>query len=198
MYPSRVDDAEHGFPSLGSDRIVSGDVGVLVWVGRDVRSVVESGSGFAGFGCCRGDERAAAEVGRADGFAVPACALAVDLAVGYLPVYLAGPFEAIGEPILVDFVVVVDEFGHAGMQPCVVDGVLEVSLGGKLMRVPGEVHVEGGDGHALRMRRHDVEEHMVFADQAAHSCHHSRRVQPVDVIHLLDERPLSDNRPDQI
>lgn len=85
-----------------------------------------------------------------------------------------------------------------GMRLCLVDGVLEVPLGGKLMSVPGEVHVERGDGHAQLIRRHDVEEHMIFAYQAVHSCHHGGRVQPVDVIHLLDECPLSDNGPNQI
>ena len=51
------------------------------------------------------------QVGGSGGFAVPAGAFAVDLAVGELLVHFAGPFEAVGELVLVNFVVVVDEDG---------------------------------------------------------------------------------------
>ena len=44
------------------------------------------------------------------------------------------------------------------------DGVLEVAGGGELVGVPGQVDVEGGHGHALRVRDHDVEEDFVFVD----------------------------------
>lgn len=81
LHPSRVDAAQLVL-GLGSDGIVGGDVWVPFWVGRDVLSIVEIGSGFAGLGRCGGNERAPPEVGSTDGLAVPACAFAVDLAAG--------------------------------------------------------------------------------------------------------------------
>ena len=48
-------------------------------------------------------------MGFTNGFAVPAGALRIELVVHFL-VGFAGPFESVGKPVFVDFVVVIDEF----------------------------------------------------------------------------------------
>ena len=122
---------------LWDNGIMGGDARVLARVCRDVGSVVEGCSGLSRAGGSGGREDAAVEVWFSDGFAVPAGAFAVDGAVGDLFVHFAGVFEAVGELVFVDFVVVVDEDGIFGEFFGVVDRVVEVAGGGELVRVPG-------------------------------------------------------------
>lgn len=137
------------------------------------------------------------QVGGSDGLAVPAGAFAVDLAVGEPLVHFAGPFEAVGELVFVDFVVVVDEDGR-GIFRGLVRRVFKIAGGGELMGVPGEVDVEGRDGHVPRVGDHDMEEGFVFVDEAVHGFHDGGRVYPVDLIHLLHERALADDRAGEV
>lgn len=75
------------------DCVVHGDVWVfvLVWWNPVVESVCRCP--------CSGDRRGGkygeVEVRNAGGFAVPACTLRVDSAVGELSIHLTGPFEAV-------------------------------------------------------------------------------------------------------
>jgi len=118
-----------------------------------------------------------------DRLAVPARALAVLVAVSLL-VCLAGPGESVVQRGLSDFVVVVDVLS------CLVDDVFHVARGVQLVSVPGEVDVEGGHGHVGRII-HEGDEALVLHDESRHGRGQSWGVQPVDVVHLLDEAALS-------
>ena len=66
------------------------------------------------------------------------------------------------------------------------------------MGVPGEVDVEGWDGHVSWVGGHDFEEDFVFVDETVHGGHDGGGVYPVDLVHLLHERALADNRADEV
>lgn len=133
-------------------------------MGRDVSGVVRRTEAreARGVEAIRGAVVAAAGeelggVGGAHGLAVPACAFAVHLAEVLL-VFLAGPLEAVGELVLVDLVVVIDEAVAGG----VADGVAVVRPWAQLMRVPREVDIECWDGNLVGVGRHDSEEPVIF------------------------------------
>jgi hypothetical protein len=85
---------------------------------------------------------------------------------------------------------VVNEDGSFAILLGAVGGVFEVAGWGELVRMPGEVDVEGWDSHAARIGGHDLKKDGVFADKAEHGFGKGGRAQPVDVIHFLDECPL--------
>lgn len=174
-----------------------GDVRVLVRVGGDVRAVVQGICVLAGARGRAHVEEAVVEIRGAGGFAVPAGAFAVDSAVGGAAVHFACPLEGLGELVLVDFVVVVEEDAVAvgDFDPC---AVFVVAAWLELVCVPGEIDVERGDGHFHRVVDHDLDEDVVLGDQAVSGFHDRGRVQPVDVFHLGDERCLTDDRADKI
>ena len=125
-------------------------------------------------------------MGFADGFAVPACAFGVEVVEGLL-VDFACPFESGGEFCFVDFVVVVDEFAGLG------DGVDVVGWWGELVRVPGEVDVEGWDGGSVGVQAHNGDVAIVFEEESGHGGCHCGGMEPVDGVHFFDKGPLADD-----
>lgn len=137
------------------------------------------------------EARHARGVGFADGFAVPASALGVDLSK-HLLVGLAGPLEGVGELVLVDLVVMIDE------DVTMPDGVVAVPHGAELVSVPGQVDVQGWDGHVGGVLLHDLKEVLVLFDQSLHSAGYSWRVQPINVVHLLNKNILANDGTNEI
>lgn len=116
----------------------------------------------------------------ANGFTVPACAFGVEVFEHFL-VGLAGPFESSGEFCFFDLVVVIEEF--VGLA----DDVAVVAWWGELVRVPGEVDVEGGNGDFVRVRGYDSDIAVVFREDARHCGVEGRGVDPVYCVHFLNK-----------
>lgn len=138
--------------------VVGGDMGRLV-------GVAFLGGGMQTFEAGGLTEEEPTETGvvtLADGLAVPARAFAVDLVEHFL-VGLAGPFERVRELVLVDLVVVVDEYVGC------LDRKVVVLWRRQLVRVPSQIEVEGGYGDVIRMLRQDGEIPVVLRNQTLHS-----------------------------
>ena len=175
-----------GGVALGLDGVVRGDVRsgvrILRGGGGGIEAIEVRGEVFvAGFHAVEDTG-----VGFANGFAIPAGALAVNF-VEHLLVSLGCPFEGVREAVFVDFVVVVDEGA------CFRGGVGVVGFTGELVGVPGKVDVEGWDGDFVGVFAHDGEEAGVFDEQAVHGCADGRRVQPVYGVHFFNEDALTDD-----
>ena len=169
------------------------DVRVLVRVARNVLAVVEAEGGGLGARRLRRRDEGLVVVALADRFAVPARALGVDFAAGEFLVALRRPLERGRQLVLLDFVVVVDELAVALGR-----GVVIVVGGRELVRVPGEVDVEGRDGDVTRVLAHNLEEDGVLFDQASNGGLEGRGVDPVNCFHLLDENTLAEDGADEV
>lgn len=173
-----------GVGGLGAHGVVGGDVGTLV--GRAeicFARVVEDLRGLFLVGHAE-DAAHGSRVGGADGLAVPARALAVDLGVLVL-VGAHGPLEGLGELVLVDLVVVVDELGR------VCGRVEVVGAGAQLVGVPGQIDVEGGHAGLVGILAHERDEAPVLGDEAGHGLAAGRAVQPVDLDHFCRKDALA-------
>ena len=167
---------------VGFDCVVRGDMRCIVRItvcGVETRELVVDGTGFAeGAGETGG-------VGFTNCFTVPTRAFGVEVFEHFL-VGFAGPFESGGEFCFFDFVVVIEEF--AGFS----DDVAVVSWWGELVRVPGEVDVEGGDRDFVGVRGDDGDITGVFSEDAGHCRVEGGGVDPVYCVHLLNEGALTD------
>ena len=183
--------AEPGFGCVvrvGFDGVVSGYVWCIMRIaicGVQTGELVVDGAGFSK-GAGKGGG-----VGFANGFAVPACAFGVEVFEHFL-VGLAGPFEGGGEFCFFDFVVVVEEF--VGLA----DDVAVVAWWGELVRVPGEVDVEGGDGDFIGVRGDDGDVAVVFGEDAGHCGVEGGGVDPVYCVHFLNKGALTDYSADKV
>lgn len=167
---------------------------VLFGIGGDIGSPIQAGGCSSRSGARGGGgEDAIVDMRCPGGLAVPAGAFAVDLATGELLVHFAGLSEALRELVLVDFVDVVDEYSR-----CLIDGEVVVAMGGELVRVPGEIHVQCGNGHASRVPCHDGEENPVLLDETVHHRGQGGRMYLVQLVHLLDEGALADDGSDEV
>jgi hypothetical protein len=92
----------------------------------------------------------------------------------------------------------VDEDGTVAVLFGAVNGVFEIAARCELVGVPGKVYVKGRYSHAAWVGGHDLEEDGVFANQALHGFGPSWGVQPVDVVHFLNKRPLTDDGADEV
>ena len=169
------------------------DVRVLVWVARNVLAVVEAQGGGLGARRLGRRDEGLVVVALTDRLAVPARALGVDFATGEFLVALRRPLEGGRQLVLLDLVIVVDELAVA-----LGHGVLEIVGWRELVRVPGEVNVEGRDGDVARVLAHDLEEDGVLFDQPGDGGFEGRGVDPVDRFHLLDEDALAEDGADEV
>lgn len=64
--------------------------------------------------------------------------------------------------------------------------------------MPGQIDVERRNSHLLRILGHDTKENVIFFDETRHGLHHSRRMEPVDIVHLLHKGALADDGTDQV
>lgn len=153
--------AEAGFSCVvrgGFDGVVGG----YVWgVVRIAVCGVETGELIVDGACFSKGAGKGGGVGFANGFAVPACTFGVEVFEHFL-VGLAGPFKGGGEFCFFDFVVVVEEF--VGLA----DDLAVVAGWGELVRVPGQVDVEGRDCDFVGVRGDDSDIAVVFSEDAGH------------------------------
>lgn len=177
--------------ALGFDGVVRGDVRSVVRILREGglgMETIEIGGEIFVTGFYAVEDSG---MGFANGFAIPAGALAVNL-VEHLLVGLGCPFEGVREAAFVDFVVVVDESTRFR------GGVGVVGFTGELVGVPGKIDVEGRDGDFVGVFAHDGEKAGVFDEQAVHGCADGRRMQPVYGVHFFDEDALTDDSAHQV
>lgn len=66
------------------------------------------------------------------------------------------------------------------------------------MCMPGQINVQGRHSHFIGMRDHDLEENVVFANQSFHGGCDSWRMDPVEIVHLLNKCALTNDGSDQI
>lgn len=117
-------------------------------------------------------------------FTVPACAFAVYFIVEAL-VGLCSPLECLAQCIFVNLVVVIDKLARLLSRKVVVVSWRQ------LVRMPGQVYIQRGDGHLVWMSLHDVDEAVVFCEEAAHGGLCGRAVKPIELDHFVDEDALA-------
>ena len=66
------------------------------------------------------------------------------------------------------------------------------------MCVPGQVYVEGWDGNLHWVGAQNAKVAFIFGDEALHGSIGSRRVDPIDGMHFLNERALANDSADQV
>ena len=130
-------------------------------------------------------------VGFSDRFAVPAGALGVKLLVVFL-VLFRGPGEGVGDFRFFNFVVVVDELRRSSR--CV--GV--VGRRGELMSVPCEIDIESGDGSVPGVCGHNLNEALIFCEEAMGCGTSCWGVNPVYGVHFFDESTLPYDGADKV
>lgn len=91
-----------------------------------------------------------------DALAVPAGTLRVRLAI-LLHVYLASPFKGRAQLVLVHTIIVINEDALGRFH-----SVVEIALWTQLVRVPGQVDVEGWDRRLVWMGGNDIDVPGVF------------------------------------
>ncbi len=167
---------------VGFDGVVGGDVRCVVRIavcGVETGELVVDGAGFSeGAGETGG-------VGFANRFTIPTRAFGVEVFEHFL-VGFAGPFESGGEFCFFDFVVVIQEFVGS------LDDVAVVGWWRELVRVPGEVDVEGGDRDFVGVGGDDADIAAVFTDDTGHCRVEGGGVDPVYRMHFLNEGALTD------
>lgn len=118
--------------------------------------------------------------------AVPAWTLAVDFPIRFL-VSLSGPLELAIQFTFFNFIVVVYKAACLGAH------IFVVRSRAKLVRMPSEVDVQCRHHYLRGIFGHDVDKASILDHEALHGIARRGAVQPVQIVHLLNEYALSHN-----
>lgn len=124
-------------------------------------------------------------------FTIPTGTLRINLPK-HLLITLTRPLKRHAQPIFINLIIMIDKYLRPLHTPLI------ISLRPTLMRMPRQIHIQRRDRHLSRILRHDLKKAVVLLQQALHGLRHRRAVQPIDVVHLLHKRALSDHRTGQV
>jgi hypothetical protein len=102
------------------------------------------------------------------------------------------PGELIVQSRFGDFVIVIDQCAIS------LHRISHVSGWGKLVGMPCQIYIQGWYRHLAFVPHDEHHEALVFDHDPFSGCFDCRRMKPVDLVHLRNERALPDDRAHQI